>query len=120
MSVSNSASLDGSSGVFIYIGCPFSAPSDAPVCTYDTTAGVSFTGTGTVALSPLSDGSQYAGMTIFQARDDTTEFSADTTSGGLLQSIDGIVYVPAAPVVLGGYDSWHMGHLICNALILGS
>jgi hypothetical protein len=118
--VNDTASLSSASGgVFIYVGCPSAAPSDAPACTNDTSAVVGFEGTGTVTLSPLSDGSQYAGMTIFQARDDTSAFVADTAGGGLSQSINGIVYVPAAPVILGGYDSWSMGHLICNSLILG-
>ncbi len=60
--------------------------------------GINLSGTGTIALSPMSSGT-YAGITVFQDRSDS---SGATLSGGSNVNNSGTFYLPDAALTLSG------------------
>jgi hypothetical protein len=102
LSVSNSASISGN-GVLIY-----NAGSNFPNAG-GTFGAVSLNGTGTFSLAAATSG-PYAGVLLFQARDNTQAVSltANTTIG-----LSGTLYAPAAQLVING------GGQLTTAAIVG-
>lgn len=97
-------------GVFFYVGCSSVDPS----CT-DSSSAVSLNA-GAVTLAPLSEG-PYAGIALFQARDDTSPLSiAGNSSIG--STVSGVVYAPDAQVSISGNSSWTFDALISQSLLV--
>ncbi|HWE93522.1 MAG TPA: pilus assembly protein TadG-related protein [Tepidisphaeraceae bacterium] len=84
------------SGVFIYLN----------------TGGISMKGNSTMTLTPMSSGT-YAGITIFQARTNSSQDQLGGTSGA---STTGRLYLPAANVDLQGTPGSAASQLICDTL----
>jgi hypothetical protein len=110
LTVSNGASLLGSgAGVLIY-----NAGSNYPNGGGNF-GGISLSGSGTISLKAATSGT-YAGMTIFQARDNNRALSL-TASSNL--SVTGAVYAPDALVTLSG-DVTLKGGIIADRLSMSN
>jgi Ca2+-binding RTX toxin-like protein len=107
LSVSLSAGISGS-GVFIY-----NAGSNFPNAGGNFGA-ITISGTGTFNLSPAASG-PYAGVVIFQARDNTRALSL---SGVATSSLTGVIYAANALLSLGG-NAQFKSTLVVNTLSLG-
>jgi Flp pilus assembly protein TadG len=77
-------------------------------------AGLRATGTSVVHISPPSSGT-YEGVGFFQARGNTTAVSA---TGDVRLDVDGTLYLPDAPLSLGGNVGRTFGRLIVGTLSL--
>ena len=112
ITVSGNAKLTLSAGVYIIEGGGFSVSGNAGVSgsgvmicnagsNYPSTGGsygsISLSGNGSYSLSPLSSGT-YAGIVIFQPRDNTDALSVSGNASGMT----GAIYAPAAQLAESG------------------
>ena len=105
-SVINSAQVTGS-GVTIY-----NAGSKYPTGTGGTYGAISFSGEAVVKLSAPTTGT-YAGIVIFQSRDNTQELSF---GGSAAPDLNGLVYAPAALVSVSGTVQLQQTALVADGL----
>jgi parallel beta-helix repeat protein len=105
LTVTGNASLNGSGVVLYNAGGDF--------CHADDRGGITLSGNGTFRLSAPAGG-PYAGVVIFQARDNTRALSL---SRNAVAGLGGTLYAPAALLYLGG-DAALQGALVVNELTL--
>jgi Flp pilus assembly protein TadG len=104
ISLSGSCSITLNPGVYYINGGGFKVSGTSGivgsgVLIYNTGGGaISFTGTGTIALSPMASGT-YAGITVFQ---DGSNTASATLSGGSNMTNSGTYYFPSAALSLSG------------------
>jgi Flp pilus assembly protein TadG len=81
-----------------------------------TSAGVNLTGQSSVNLPNALTTGTYLGMSIFQARDDSTGWSV---KGNASLNVGGTIYAPAADVVAAGNGTGGIGsQIIANAMTM--
>ena len=105
-SVGNSAQVTGT-GVMIY-----NAGSKYPSGTGGSYGAISFSGSAVVQLSAPTTGT-YAGIVIFQSRDNTQTLSFNTSG---VPDLNGLIYAPAAPVSVSGAVQLEQTSLIADEL----
>ncbi len=130
--VSNSASLTMNAGMYIIEGGGFSVSGSANVSgsgvtiyntgsncpsTGGTYGNINWSSTGTFSLSAPSSGT-YAGIVIFQSRDNTQTLSLNV-SGKSGSAITGTIYAASAQLVDGGTTAL-TGSLIVNLLTVST
>ena len=128
ITVSGNAKLKMSAGVYIIEGGGFSVSGNAGVSgsgvmifnagsNYPSTGGsygsISLSGNGSYSLSPLSSGT-YAGIVIFQPKDNTHALSVSGKASG----VTGAIYAPAAQLAESGNGQLNAA-LVVDTLTVG-
>ena len=128
ITVSGNAKLKMSGGVYIIEGGGFSVSGNASVSgsgvmifnagsNYPSTGGsygsISLSGNGSYSLSPLSSGT-YAGIVIFQPKDNTHALSVSGKASG----VTGAIYAPAAQLAESGNGQLNAA-LVVDTLTVG-
>jgi hypothetical protein len=91
LSISNSASIVGTGVVIYNAGSNFPNPGG-------TFGAVSLSGSGSISLTAATSGT-YAGVLLFQARDNTLSVSVTANA---VAGLSGVLYAPAAGLVING------------------
>jgi hypothetical protein len=108
LSVSGNASISGNEVMLYNAGSNYPAPDGS----FDS---ITISGNGTFHLSPPTAGA-FAGVTIFQARDNTKQISLSGNSSGLT----GTIYAPVAQLSMTGNDALQMALVVDRLRVSGN